>query len=48
VAFKPGSRIATSGADRILQWRNGQLQTLVTAADPTVPASVITASYGGS
>jgi ABC-type branched-subunit amino acid transport system substrate-binding protein len=48
VSFKPGSRIATSGADRILQWRNGQLQTLVTAADPTVPASVITASYGGS
>jgi ABC-type branched-subunit amino acid transport system substrate-binding protein len=48
VSFKPGSRIATSGSDRVLQWKNGQLQTLVTAADPAVPANVITQAYGGS
>lgn len=48
VSFKAGSRIAASGADRILRYQNGQLRTLATSADPTLPASVITDAYGGS
>jgi branched-chain amino acid transport system substrate-binding protein len=46
--FQPGARLATAGSDKVLQYSGGKLTTVFQGPDPTLPASVLNAAYGGS
>jgi branched-chain amino acid transport system substrate-binding protein len=46
--FDPGARLATAGADKVLNYSGGKLSTIFSGPDPTLPTSVLNAAYSSS